>query len=553
MPADASQIGRRRRGDRRPDVRAGGPARNREVADHHQPAGPGDRRRPTGCCSSPRSGPRSTWSPAGWTPSGSGRSASTCTTSPVSQRLSASQITGCARSPGRGRRTGAGGDRRGPASGPRPTGPVRHPVARAERVPGCRSTRRGRRVLSIGDDAPRLPIPRRAAGCRADRRLWPALRRSLTTVGDVAAPAGPRPDHPWAFVDAPDVDVAAVRAAAIEFDAAVRRPAPGRRPLADALQAVRGPADLAALTGAHRSVRCRRRRAGRNPFRPLASGHRRGDRRSSPPSLPTAHPGAGRGDPGGDRPAAGRPAAQARAAAESSWFGRKKRLHGGARSAGRCPAAGRRGRARARCPTWSPRCVQVQGAVRGLAAQADGDPRRLRPGRLESADRAGRQQVDRPDRTGCGGREPPSIPGHAPTEFVTRLCGGGSPLRNRCRHRTGRRCCDARSALIALVNACAGAADAVARMGRRRRAFRPLAETAVGSGLGDPELASLRRWLALLSALEPLRAAGADAARVAAVGRGAGRRRCPRLRRRRGRRVRRRAPGQRPASPASTP
>ena len=68
----------------------------------------------------------------------------------------------------------------------------------------------------------------------------------MTTVGDVAAAANPRPDHPWAFVDSPGVDAAAVRSAAVEFDAAVAD-LPRDGVLADALGAMREPTDLSAL------------------------------------------------------------------------------------------------------------------------------------------------------------------------------------------------------------------------------------------------------------------------------------------------------------------
>ena len=100
-------------------------------------------------------------------------------------------------------------------------------------------------VLSIGEDTDALPIPVELLDVSATETLG-GLRRTLTTVGDVAAAVGPRPDHPWAFVDSPGVDAAVVRAAGVEFDAAIAD-LPRDGVLADALGAVRTPTDLSAL------------------------------------------------------------------------------------------------------------------------------------------------------------------------------------------------------------------------------------------------------------------------------------------------------------------
>ena len=157
-----------------------------------------------------------------------------------------------------------------------------------------------------------------------DPRRLAGLRRALTTVGDVAAPAAPRPDHPWAFVDSAAVDVAAVRAAAVEFDAAVAE-LPASGVLADTLRTVRGPGDLAALLAlADRSgvgvpvldeTRSERWRRATDAISAQIAAF-----------AAAAHPGLEVATPAAiDLPLADLHA-QAQAAAASSWFGRKKRL-----------------------------------------------------------------------------------------------------------------------------------------------------------------------------------------------------------------------------------
>ena len=230
-----------RRGRRRPHVRAGGPARHRQVADDHQPAHAGRSPRARRCCSSPRSGRPSTSSRAGWTPSAWACSPSTCTTRARAPRW-------C------GRRSGWRWSTRSPSTsrawprdaedlalGPPDARPLRRPAARRER-------RRPVAVLGAHGRADRRHRGRPAAGAAAVRGQRPGrgahrrCGRALALLPDIADLTRPSLRHPWAFVDYPDIDLPATQAAAAEVDAAVR-----------------------GLTGVRRAVRRAAPRRGRRP------------------------------------------------------------------------------------------------------------------------------------------------------------------------------------------------------------------------------------------------------------------------------------------------
>ncbi|WP_249523002.1 DUF4011 domain-containing protein [Modestobacter marinus] len=100
-------------------------------------------------------------------------------------------------------------------------------------------------ALSVGDSVPPLPVsPAAVGGLTADDVA--AVRRALAGLPDVADLARPRPGHPWGFVDVADVDVPAAATAAAAVDAAVAELLGSAR-LAPVLAAVRTPGDLAGL------------------------------------------------------------------------------------------------------------------------------------------------------------------------------------------------------------------------------------------------------------------------------------------------------------------
>jgi hypothetical protein len=105
-------------------------------------------------------------------------------------------------------------------------------------------------TLSVGD-GPSLPVPESvvASGAGLD-----VVRRALSTLPDTADPARPRPGHPWGFVDPPDPaasDPEEIAAAAGAMDVAVSglvsSPGWAASPAAAPVLAAGHPSDLAAV------------------------------------------------------------------------------------------------------------------------------------------------------------------------------------------------------------------------------------------------------------------------------------------------------------------
>ena len=158
---------RGRRGRRRAHLRARGAARHRQVADHHQPARPGGRRRQAGAVRRREAGGAGRRRPA----AGRGRHG------PVRPRPARQ---GQPARPWCGRRSGAAlehavaVDEQGLAadgedlrSARADAGPLRRPAARRRTPPGCRSTRRAPRSWPPAPTSPALPVP---AAVRAPTR-----------------------------------------------------------------------------------------------------------------------------------------------------------------------------------------------------------------------------------------------------------------------------------------------------------------------------------------------------------------------------------------------
>ncbi len=101
--------------------------------------------------------------------------------------------------------------------------------------------------LAIGEDVVPMPLPPTLVVTTGATQQ---IRTVLATLIDVADPAQPRPDHPWAFADpaAPTgADPGAIRAAAVEFDASVAGPITGPE-VAAVLGVARTPGQLYALS-----------------------------------------------------------------------------------------------------------------------------------------------------------------------------------------------------------------------------------------------------------------------------------------------------------------
>ncbi len=415
---------RDRRGRGRAHVRARGSARHRQVADHHQPARRGRWPTANGCCSSPRSGRRSTSSRGGST-----RSAWARSPRPARQGRRARRCaprSGCAGARRRRRRAGAGRGGRAAALVPADARRLRRPAARRERRRPVALLGADRELLASGD------------GRRADAAAAVVGRRTPMPTAAVRAALALCPrsptwraaslHHPWAFADpadAGDVDPARSRAAALRRSTRPIAglvtgrgspgcrgwPAPGR-PRLDAL------AHFASGPGAEprRARRDVHRRAGGQPRSPVQEAV----------AAFTAFraPGPGRRRTPGDGAGVDELHVQAQTAAGSGWFGRRGRMQAViARLAAYCavpdrPQAGRRHsppslvELRPEHPESADRaaCIARPGPASGLEPVPPTPGAARRPGRAGTAPRGVR--VDR------------STGGHAQTRAVHRRAAG---------------------------------------------------------------------------------------------------------------------------------
>ncbi|GAB3358982.1 AAA domain-containing protein [Modestobacter lapidis] len=100
-------------------------------------------------------------------------------------------------------------------------------------------------MLPADPDAPVLPVPTSFARSASVRTVR-AIRDVLAALPRLAAPAGPRPAHPWGFLDRPDVDPVEVQSAVVAVDRALDG-LPSSGPLAGVLAAVRTADELDVL------------------------------------------------------------------------------------------------------------------------------------------------------------------------------------------------------------------------------------------------------------------------------------------------------------------
>ena len=328
VPADASQLAGDRRGRGRAHLRPRGSTRNRQVADHHQPADPRGRRRQAGAVRRREAGGARRRHPATRRRSGMG---------PFCPRP-ARQGSRARRCP-RADQARAGPRRRRRPSrawpptsetlrlGPPAARPLRRPAARDERRRPLATTRRARRSCATGDD-----VDAAAGARRSSRRRRPRCSRAVRTALAAAArrrrPGPPAPRPPVGIRRTPP-DRRPVpahpgrgrrgrrgRARRVGGARAGRRPAPrpGTPTELDALAHVlRGPGWA---QKPRRARRDRHRRSGRR--RPRPSGRDRG--RSPPfrhPGLDVVHA------RGADAAAGGDSTPRPQTAADSSFFGRE--------------------------------------------------------------------------------------------------------------------------------------------------------------------------------------------------------------------------------------
>ncbi|MPQ96579.1 DNA helicase [Modestobacter sp. I12A-02628] len=110
-------------------------------------------------------------------------------------------------------------------------------------------------LLRADPGRPALPVPGSVVAHTTERTVE-AMRRALTELPPLAAATGPRPGHPWGFVDRPRADLLAVHGAVLAVDRAVdgllaALPAEDTEPstgaLVEALGAARTPDDVEAV------------------------------------------------------------------------------------------------------------------------------------------------------------------------------------------------------------------------------------------------------------------------------------------------------------------
>ncbi|WP_212612374.1 DUF3320 domain-containing protein [Pseudonocardia hierapolitana] len=361
--------------------------------------------------------------------------------------------------------------------------------------------------LAIGDDVLPMPIPESLL-TGGDPESVARLRQLFSTLPDRTDAARPRPEHPWAFIDsAAGIDVEAVLHAARRFDMALHR-LPGV--LAPALDAVRTPADLDVLAELmdadiplpvlHESRSARWDGAVRAIVAEVAE------------FASTPHPGLDVVTPD----VLGLPIteidADARTAAASRYFGRKKRLIAVRDQLASVVRPEAKVVKPKRLPELTGHLVDLDNAVQELVRKVEKIPGLLLPPGWTPFTHEGRgvlaARIDRVRRAGQmvdPGNPDPYRARFAPALQAVLSRGmqaDPGPLR------------EAGAAAHHLLQVCAVTPDAVVEWAGPLGLLVRWQQTAAERLLADPRLGSLRRWLDLLHHLEPLRAARFDEARA---------------------------------------
>ncbi|MFJ2509341.1 DUF4011 domain-containing protein [Arthrobacter citreus] len=366
--------------------------------------------------------------------------------------------------------------------------------------------------LAVGSDVPALPVPD-AFLAATDLDQLQQLRSVLADLPDDAEPALPGPDTPWGFLDKAlsDQKLAKLAAASTAFDTALKTLAavPGLQPV---LHAVRTPQEFARLVPALQlqdvdvdlldEVNTER-----------WQGYADQLGRSMSAFLAASHPGLDKATPQAlDLPLADIHA-QAVAAAESGFFGRKKRLLAVLEHLSGVLRPDAQVRPK-EVPALTEALLQVQAAVRGLAGEASSLPGVALPASWNPLTEPGQEHLRR------------SVEWLKRTAELVRLGGTAAPeeflpaLRAFLRQRVP---VPAEAVAAAQVLADA-AADLFApsvvtktELAVWRGEHALLArwqQTAPGRGTVPDAAPSLRRRIRFLAALEPLRAVGLTEARA---------------------------------------
>ncbi|KGH45683.1 DNA helicase [Modestobacter caceresii] len=355
-------------------------------------------------------------------------------------------------------------------------------------------------VLSVGDSVPPLPVsPAAVGGLTADDVT--AVRRALAGLPDVADLARPRPGHPWGFVDVADIDVPAAATAAAAVDAAAAELLGSAR-LAPVLAAVRTPGDLIGLA-----------RVLDGPPVDLAvldetrSARWRNDTAALSADVATfcVAPGVDGATPAAlDLPLAEISAA-GEAATQSGFFGRKKRLIAVRDSL--APVLTGEVAPKA-VPALASALLAAQTAARALAARAAAIPGLQVPSDWNPLTDPGLvdREVDWLRLAGAVVEGGDGFPG-----ALRALLAQGPATNPSAAAAVGR----AQEAVQQLLTACRSTPEQLAAWAGTDGLFARWQATRAERAVTSPGVPSLRRWLDLVAAVEPLRAAGLGEGRSA--------------------------------------
>ncbi|WP_448616245.1 DUF4011 domain-containing protein [Modestobacter sp. URMC 112] len=359
-------------------------------------------------------------------------------------------------------------------------------------------------VLTAGDAVPALPVDAAdVGGLTAESTA--AVRRALAGLPDVADLARPRPGHPWAFVDTADVDVDAVQQASLGLNDAIG-PDPVDPRLVPALRTARTPDDLAVLadllTGP--PVGLEVLDEVRTPRWAAAAGALSAEVAAF---AAAPHPGLDVATPAAlDLPLPDVHAA-ATDAAQSGWFGRKKRLTAVRDQLAGVLRPGAEVEPR-QVPALTGALLQVQSAARELGRRAGEVPGLQVPPAWNPLTDPG--LVDR--QAGWLRRAGAAVDGRDGFPGALRDLLAAGPVADPA---GAQRVTGIADALDRLVTACRTTPAALAGWAGDTGVTVQWAATRVERATSTPGLPSLRRWLELLAGLEPLRAAGLTDARAA--------------------------------------
>ena len=355
-------------------------------------------------------------------------------------------------------------------------------------------------LLTLGEDRDMLDVP---ASVLSNTESLDNVRRALATLPDTADLAHPAPDHPWGFVDLNALDestVPSVRAACQAVDEAINL-LPGQGLLNDVVRAARTVEDLTTLSGI----------VGTRVSLEVLDSTRTDAWRAAGASLSgeigaflaAAHPGLDVATPAAlDLPLADIHA-QAQAAEASGFFGKGKRRK--AVLALVQPALRPEAKvSHRRILELTTALVQVQGAVRGLAARAGGVSGVSVPENWNPFTDAGRDLVRRQmDWLSWAGA---AVDAANPQTFTAAvrdwLRSGQSASASESTAATS-----LTQSIQELARATQASPASMTRWSAEAGLVARWIQTA-GRRTADPELLSLRRWVAFTSAIVPLREVG---------------------------------------------